>query len=496
MKKVKMFGLFLILVMALSWAGITIDYEILPNDELPPGSNGMVSLTIANSGTDTVTLVLRSQGSAQIKSDSVVSVGSIESSGSTKVNIPFTIGANLTSGVYTLYVQVRDTRENVVDRWVYIPITVKRPVSISTSINPSSFEKDSDYETEFIFMNNGEKITDVMLIINSTNVKLHGQSSYYIGELSGSKKIVVNISIGDNATTGKTEFPIYLRYVNMLGEVETEQFDVPVMFSERNPNFLILLNESSLLPNTKNNVLLNIKNNGENIAKDVILKLSDNDVLVPLSESAVSVGTLLPGELRQVMISVAVKDVELGYYIVPFSISYKDENNRKMTSETTSVGMYISSPPCVDVYVTTSPIPVVSGALHTFSIQATNVGVSNVKSLTIEMQSNNVFKVLDSESRQYIGALESDDFSTVQYKVYVNNVNSDTYPVQFKVSYLDMANTPHEVIIEKNLNVYSGNEQFVQNDSDILPCAVLGIILLVVLAVVGYFYYKKKKKVA
>ncbi len=59
-----------------------------------------------------------------------------------------------------------------------------------------------------------------------------------------------------------------------------------------------------------------------------------------------------------------------------------------------------------------------------------------------------------------------------------------------------MANTPHEVIIEKNLNVYSGNEQFVQNDSNILPCAVIGIILLVVLAVVGYFYYKKKKKVA
>ncbi|MCD6227619.1 hypothetical protein J7J90_03945 [Candidatus Micrarchaeota archaeon] len=495
----------IIFLLGVAWADVTVSYQILPSSELPPGSNGMAEVTLTNVGSDTVSLSLYSQGSSRIKTDQSVSVGRLKSGASTIVNIPFQIDNNLSSGVYTLYLHLsgeellssnEKDEERYISRWVNIPITVKKPVTISAQVEPTVFETGSEISVNMTFVNNGEKVNDAYLIVNGTYVKLSGQSNYYIGDLSGTKTVNVVLSVSDDAASGRTEFPLYLTYTNSLGESETTLFNLPVLIKERRPNFLILMNDSKLLPNTKNELYFSIKNNGEHLAKDVTLSFSDNTVLIPLSESAVSIGALQPGEIKTVRISVATKDVDLGYYTIPITISYNDENNKEMTPETSNVGVYISSPPAINVYVTTSPLPVESGKVHTFSVQATNVGVSDVKALKVMVHSNDVFNVLDPESEQFIGSLDADDFSTVQYKIKVGRVASGQYPLKFTISYLDMANTPHQVEVTKNINVYESESSFtdaiVGNQSFI--CVVFIVIGLV--GMVAYFVFFKNKKVS
>lgn len=493
-----LFGMFLITV---SWADFTVSYQILPYSELPPGSNGMVQLTFVNTGTNTISLSLYAQSSSRIESEQSISIGRLKPGASTIITVPFHIDENLSSGVYTFYIHIsgeellsenQKDEERYISRWVNVPIIVKRPVSLSVKIEPNVLETGSDTDVNLTIINNGEKINDVSLIINGSNVKFNGLSNYYLGELTTTKKITVPLSISEEASPGRQEFPLYLKYVNSLGESEILRINVPVLIKKRTPNFLIIMNYSTLLPNTQNTLYLTIKNNGEHIAKDVTLSFSDDHVLIPLSESDIDIGTLLPGEIKSVRVTVATKDVDLGYYKIPVTISYKDENNKEMEPEMSSIGVYISSPPVVDVYITTSPLPVMSGQTHTFSVQATNSGISDVKALKVKVFSNDVFKVLDPESVQYIGALDADDFSTVQYKIKVENVPPGQYPLKFTVSYLDMANVPHTVEITKMINVYSQEtsvESMIMNN--ILSICVIGI-LIGIIGIAAYFMFKKK----
>ncbi|MCC7570361.1 hypothetical protein KO465_03380 [Candidatus Micrarchaeota archaeon] len=498
----KEYLLFLVLLFGICWADVTVSYQVYPASSLPPGSNGMVGLSIVNSGTDSVSLNLYTRSATKIKSQEFINVGELRSGAMTLINIPFSIDNSVPSGVYTLYIQLVGMESGSgsatkIERWVHVPIIVEKPLSLSASISPNDFEQGSSRDVELTLLNSGEKITNCEIIINGTDVKLDGASAHYIGDLEGEKKINLTFSISDTATSGRVNAPIYLKYTHALGTTRTEKINVPIQIKERSSAFLVFMNDTSLMPNTKNEVHLQVKNKGDNIAKDVVITISDDSVLIPLSESAISVGTLLPGEVKTIKVSLAVKDVTLGYYNIPFSISYNGENNKPMAPETKSVGVYISSPPAIDAYIVTSPSPIVSGKTHTFSIQATNIGVSDIKSLTVNTKSNNVFKILDAESEQFIGSLRADDFSTVQYKVFVSVVESGEYPLEFEIKYLDMSNNPQTINIVKPLNVYSAEESssFAGNGSGLETYCISGIVILVLIGVVYYIFFRKNRKV-
>ncbi len=500
--------LMLLVLLGACWAGVAVDYEVFPSDELPPGTSGMVELTITNSvaavsgsGVASVTVSsainddifvsVTSSSTSRIISESSITVGQMRSGAVTMVSIPFEIPGNVSSGVYPLYIRVNsnnfdaDSDTRYTQRLINVPITVKKPVSLSLSITPNIFEQGLTYPVQFTIQDNGEPINNCNLIIDSEDVRFENMSSLYLGSVKGTKIINSTLYIDGNADTGQTTVPIIVEYTHALGVNEEKSFNVPIIIKARNSQFSIITLDTSLKPNTRNDFVMSVKNNGDHVAKNVEITFND-DFLVPISQSSTSLGTLLPGEVKDVTIPVAVKDVEMGYDTISFMISYNDENNNVMVPETVDVGVDISSPPDLDVYIVTSPIPLTSEGQYTFSVQATNVGVSNVKALTIDVVSNDVYKVLDAESEQFIGNLEADDFSTVQYKMLISSVEEGQYPLEFKVGYLDSSNNPHEIVITKKLNVYNAPAS---NDT---ICIFAILIIVIIAGLIIYFKYYKK----
>jgi hypothetical protein len=109
----------------------------------------------------------------------------------------------------------------------------------------------------------------------------------------------------------------------------------------------------------------------------------------------------------------------------------------------------------------------------------------------VTLQDTPDFEIFNAQRAQYIGGLESDDFSSVQYKVRVKALLPGAYPISVLVKYKDQSG----VWVEKSQSISLA----VRSPSDIAPANGNGIIVplavggIAVLAA-GYYYFRMRKR--
>lgn len=174
-------------------------------------------------------------------------------------------------------------------------------------------------------------------------------------------------------------------------------------------------------------------------------------------------------------------------YKIPLKLGYSDYLNKNY-SKSSFVTLIVGDKPDLgitlertEVYTPETPGNVV--------LRLVNKGNPDIKFLNVKVIQNDNVKVIGADE-SYIGKLDSDDFSTSEFKLFLKGERSVEIPVQ--VSYKDTNNNDYRENRKVELKLYSSGEarEFGVKSGN----GSMWLIIAIVIVGVGYYYYRKRNK--
>jgi hypothetical protein len=309
-----------------------------------------------------------------------------------------------------------------------------------------------------------------------------------LGDITSEKNFTLPMTLASDLSSGKYSVPITIQYRDEIGEELTDTSSMIINVNRRAPDFLVTIpSQEQIIVGERVMLHAIVENTGSGDAYSVHLSLPNSTVLTPLGFSDLELGDLPAKSKREVEMDVGINNVAPGFYSLGFLIRYDNKNGEAQAAKTVSSGANIEAKNDVAVYISAKPSPIVSGGSHSLSVLVSNIGSSDIKALSVRLNSTK-FKVLDAQEKQFIGGLSQDDFSSVQYNVLVATVPEGEYPVEVTVDFKDAYNRPHTYVVPLMLKVTAAKN----GESPIF--IIIGVL---VVAVGAYFAYRKwfaKKK--
>ncbi len=478
-------------------------YEVSPST-LKPGTSGTVTLTISNAGTAIVKGIELASGSGGgITTDERINVGDLSSGGSTIISVPFKIKSGTPTGIYNFRASIVGYSEGTdlygrtvseyVQRTFTVPITVTNPPTFQMETRTEKVYADDDFNiTGTIHRTEGEAY-NTRLSVDSDNFIQLGKVPKILGDARARTDFTIPLTSRAGTPSGKYSIPIILTYEDSLGQEGTNTLYFNVDVNKRSPDFIIETEtDRPFAPGETVALTVRVRNSGDSDAYGVRVKLVDGtNVLKPLSSSEVYMGDIGAGQSKSTVQGVGVGDVAPGFYNANFELSYKDRNGEEQAPETVSIGANIVAKNEISVFASSNPAPIAPDGAYTLSLTISNVGSSPIKALSVEVDSE-IIDVLEAQKGQFIGGLEADDYSTIQYKIYVKSIEPGKYPVSVTARYKDAFNNEHVEEQEVDIEVVSSSiaaRSHNGKEQDNALC--YGAVALVVIAAAGYFGYNK-----
>lgn len=521
------YALVALLLLGYAFAGLAIsDYTVSPGT-VEPGGSGYITLTISNpSTTDTVSRVTVAVSSAEaLGANRGFSVGDLEQGSSTVLTVPFRSSETLASGVYIVEVKADGTvdtylynqgtgaftrQTEFVEKIATIPIKVVKKPILSIQLSSENLE-DMTAETITIF-NSGGKASNVRVLIQPfysvlgsvrvpsipgqtnntaagaisasqattifTGMGFLNQDEVFFGNVENSVQRTATID-ARGASDGATSIPFQITYLDEVGDEHTEYKYIPVTIKKGEGDFRF--SQQAPIVTGKDDTLTMVVTNSGDPVEDLQLTFSTSGVVLR-GINKVEVGSLAKGESKTISVPL-VANLPPGTNSVQASLSWVEQGENR--EGTITIPLSVKSDSEVGVFLEANPTPLVAGGQHTLSVTVSNLGSYSIQGVTVDFESD-ALTLLTVQPEQYIGGLDKDDFSSVQYKVQVGNVQPGNYNATVKVSYKDASGArvteTKPVVIRVEAPAQSGD-----------GTGTL-LLLLVIVVVVGYWYFKMRKK--
>ena len=214
----------------------------------------------------------------------------------------------------------------------------------------------------------------------------------------------------------------------------------------------------SVEPGSEAEIIITLENKAGVLLKNlqVSLDVTDTPVTPTGTSSEKVVDTLESGEEKSVIFKV-VSDPEAvsNLYKVPFTIKYSDRLGNDYTKDS-SLGLKIFSEPEFIVHLDESEIKRCNSRGNVF-VSISNTGTSKIKYLTTMLHDSEYYEVMSSKT-VYVGNLESDDYETVQYELFLNNNSCGMRSVPLSFDYKDTFNKDFNQEIN-NLEIRTYNKK-------------------------------------
>lgn len=197
----------------------------------------------------------------------------------------------------------------------------------------------------------------------------------------------------------------------------------------------------------------------ENVAphqlRDIIIQLELPSQLAPKDVSKEKIRVLEGlSKIEKNFSVVVLPNTKEGVYKIPFTLDYLDEIGNSY-SENNTLSIKISAEPKIFTEVTSSTI-YEGNLLGTVDIKVANRGVGDLKFFVMELLPSNDYEITGS-SKDYIGALNSDDYETVDFKLKVSEGKKELN-LKIKLDYTDANNKEYTNNIEIPLKVLSAQD--------------------------------------
>jgi len=310
-------------------------------------------------------------------------------------------------------------------------------------------------------------------------VVLYGIDEVFVKDVKEATNVDITFDCRD-APNGPTSVPLKLVYEDELGIEHTESTFLRV--TVRNEKLdLAVLQQSDLVTRNESMLTMLVRNDGEELLKDVRLSFVDSAVRLK-DHSEFKFGDLSPGESATASVLVFA-DLGPGVNLVDSMVTWIEKDVQR--EETRNVPITITSDADVGVYLEAKPLPLTMGFEHTISVLVSNLGSYSIENVDVSLSSP-ALRSLDISDRQYIGGLQKDDFSTVQLQMAVNSTSEGSYPVYVTVNYRDLSGEWKQKVITQTITVYSVTDA----ERNLTPY-LIGVVVLAVL--VWYFRFRKRK---
>lgn len=253
----------------------------------------------------------------------------------------------------------------------------------------------------------------------------------------------------------------------------------------------IVTNPDMFKPGEVGSVYLTLENNAGYTMRDIKinLDLSGTDFSPVKSTTEKRIQSLNIGEPALVTFDlVADPDAESKVHKIPVNITYYDEFGTAYSKDVEFGIPVFSNPELVltlsksEIYKKRMPGNVV--------LSLANSGTSQIKFLTLTILDDKNYEVI-SKNSEYIGNLDSDDYETVDFDIYLIS-GKRKVPIQVKLDYKDAYNVEKTEIREVELPIYSSYQASVYG---LMPSSNLGkLITYFVLVTFGWFSFSEWRK--
>jgi len=479
--------LLVFLAFGIAFAGLSVDAYTVTKDSFKPGEPGVVTITVSNpTGAERVTSITMSiDRPPELTVTSAPKMADIDAGGSAIVSIPFRVKEDAKPGIYLLNIVFTGykgvdaagpsiTSTNIAS----IPLTVvNEPILVFRTDKQLIGGLDDILVT---IANNGGKASNVRISTpEDADVSLYGTDEIFISSITGTETTELMLDSRD-APDGPTDVAFLVQYQDELGISHTE--DMTLRMTVRNERLdLTFIQNSDVVTKQESTMSFSIRNDGTETLEDVRLAFADS-VLRIKGSGEMKFGDLAPGQTATAS-AVVFAELPPGVNLVDGQLSWIEKDVQK--EGTRQVPITITSDAEVGVYLEAKPLPLMLGGDHTISVLVSNLGSYNIENVDVKIESP-ALRSKDISDIQYIGGLQNDDFSTVQFQMAVNTTAEGIYPVKITVNYRDQSGEWETQVISQSISVYGAAAS---QDSP-LPL-VLGVLVIGV--AIWYFKFRKAK---
>lgn len=481
-------GLLLVLMaFGIAFAGLSVDAYTVTKDSFRPGEPGVVTVTVSNpTGAERVTSITMSiDRPTELVVTSAPKMADIDAGGSAIVSIPFRVKDDAKPGIYLMNVVFTGyksaegtgyaaTSTNIVS----VPITVvNEPILVFTTDKQVIGGLDDILVT---IANNGGKASNVRISTPSdADVSLYGTDEIFISSITDEEQTDLMLDSRD-APDGPTDVAFNVEYEDELGMSHTE--DMTLRMTVRNERLdLTFIQNSDVITKKESTMSLSVRNDGTEPLEDVRLAFADS-VLRIKGSGELKFGDLAPGQTATASATVFA-ELPPGVNLVDGQLSWIEKDVQK--EGTRQVPITITSDSEVGVYLEAKPLPLTLGSDHTISVLVSNLGSYSIENVDVKIESP-ALRSEDISDTQYIGGLQNDDFSTVQFQMGVNATEAGTYPIKITVNYRDQSGEWKTQVINQSISVYGAAAS---QDSPLPLLFGIGVIAVAV----WYFKFRKAK---
>ncbi len=291
--------------------------------------------------------------------------------------------------------------------------------------------------------------------------------------------------------TASGDYPLKLQYEAEGDEFE-ETFTIRVLAIE---STLVIdkveVEPKATAPGKSVAVLIKVKNLASYDLKDISLKLDLNDALLPFvpkdSSTEQKITSLDDGQSKEVVFTLnSLAEAESKIYKLPLKITYYDEFAREY-SMNDLVGIELGENPKLSLSIEKNEL--ILGRPSVLTVKIVNPGLAGVKFLSLEA-SHSKSAVLVEKNSFYLGNLDSDDFETVELKIFPK-ASKITLPLILKYKSADN----QEQVQEINLPVKAYNLEEAKKLGLIKSSSFwMWGIVIVILAGIAWFIRRMRKK--
>ncbi len=484
-------GVTLLLMAGVFSAAMSVETYTVTPSTVKPGEEGAVTFSVGNvlpsTATTTITpledvsVFFTAVTGIEYKAQSPFVIGTIDSGGSALVSIPFHVLPTAKSGVITasFFISQKDKTD------------LKTVNAIIRVVNPPIITLSSDHQTilttdviNLTITNNGGAASKFAIkLADSSNFSFIGITQVYVGDLA--KSVVVQVPIDSRKVNeGLNTLPFVISYQQEGGDTANETKYLTVAVKKEKAD--VAFTQVEPIVTNKDNILrMKVKNTGRAL-EDFRVLLTDNNVKARDS-SQIRLGNLATGQEKEFQVPVFA-GVQPGVMTTTFSVKWVEDDVEK--EESMSVPLAVSSDAEVGIYLEAKPTPLAVGGDYTLSVTASNLGSYKIANVVVAIEDSDAFDIQNIQKEQYIGNLDNDAFSTVQYKIRVGaNIPAGDYPLAFKIRYKDQSGLWIEKVVKTTVTIRPASEG-VQKDNGSGTLVLVGIV---VLAGAGYWYFRMRK---
>ncbi|WP_299265238.1 COG1361 S-layer family protein [Halorientalis sp.] len=481
----------------------TLNLQVNNQGEVDYGSaSGLESQVTKARG---MTVDLRS-GSAPVTIETNQrTVGQLSGESSTQVPFDISVAENAEPGIYTLTAEVeyeyyskitqsdaglRSYNEQSETDTFQVTLRVEDSARFEIVDTESDVQIGSTGTVGVIMENTGtETASDASVELESLNSDLtFGQSSSgtrYAGEWEpGERKTIeYRVTASDNAEQQRYAFRVTASYDDSDGVTRQSKSRSLGVTPLPETNFELSNVEPSLRVGEDGTISGTVRNGGDLVARDVVVRLTGQLQNLNPTDREYSVGTLEPGQAADFDMEIEVNDAAAsGPKQFVFVADYRDTEGDSRTSDDLPARVDVA--PGSDAFA----VSIVNGSVEdggstTIGVEVTNTANETLSAISAKMFADSPISVSDSEA--YIDELGPGESTTIGFSVGASDALPKQYPLSVDFEYDD---ADGDTLLSDRYRLPIDVEE--SSGGGGFPLPLIGVGVVVVVAIGGYMRFR------